>query len=144
MPTSRRESISETSHKSHTLNMHQSALLSEVAAGRELARLSSKQSQSENAVETAADPEAKDLGQEAGSPVSPLNIVEEQRPKERWNDPAINVWRVVCSFYGMMLIGFHDGIIGVRRPLRRSCGRMLTHCRLSYHMYVRHCLDFRG
>ena len=53
----------------------------------------------------------------------PGSLVVELPPQQKWNDPAINIWRVVFSCYGIMLMGLHDGAIGVSRLINISISK---------------------
>lgn len=33
--------------------------------------------------------------------------------QEKWNDPPINVWRVLAAYYSFVVVGANDGAYGV-------------------------------
>ena len=92
--------------------MHQNALPFDVAAGHELAPLPSKPGEAavQDAIESASS--RTELDQDARSP-TPSHAVEEAPLQQKWNDPKINIWRVVAACYGLMIMGLHDGAVGV-------------------------------
>lgn len=46
--------------------------------------------------------------------------------QEKWNDPPINVWRVLAAYYSFIVVGANDGAYGVSRKSMRELS-VLTH-----------------
>lgn len=38
---------------------------------------------------------------------------EADHPQERWNEPRINAWRVLATYYSFIVVGANDGAYGV-------------------------------
>lgn len=38
---------------------------------------------------------------------------EPDHPQEKWNEPRINAWRVLATYYSFVVVGANDGAYGV-------------------------------
>lgn len=39
------------------------------------------------------------------------------RAKQKWNEPAINKWRILVTFISFAIVGANDGVYGVSYPI---------------------------
>lgn len=91
-----------------------------------------------------ADGRDRDNVREAGDSYS------RQQP-ERWNEPSVNLWRVLATFYSFIVVGANDGAYGVSGS-QKSIPRELvligllsvghdSLCRFIRRIYARHFLN---
>lgn len=46
--------------------------------------------------------------------------------QEKWNDPPINVWRILAAYYSFVVAGANDGAYGVGVKSARKLKLVLT------------------
>ena len=45
--------------------------------------------------------------------VSEAGVSHPGQQPERWNEPPVNLWRVLATFYSFIVVGANDGAYGV-------------------------------
>jgi hypothetical protein len=81
----------------------------------------------------SSDPEKQDVNTSAANTTddeAPVPLTERERHEaqlQKWNEPRVNLWRVLTTMWCFILMGMNDGAIGALIPYVRYPNPLSPH-----------------